>query len=315
MTTVSLIGFGEAGAILGQDLAALGLKVYAYDRLQETQSTRDAMHIKASQSRVQLCESITEAIASGDWIISAVTADCALDVVRTAAPLMKPDQLFIDINSVAPSTKREAFAIMQRYSIGYLEAAVMAPIPPQRLKTPILLGGERAGFVAGQMNQLGMNVRPIADEIGIASAIKMCRSIMIKGLEALTTECLSTARQYGAELEVLSSLHQSFPHMGWNDGLPNYLISRVAEHGRRRSEEMKEVAKTCRDVGVASGMSQAIVYAQRNLVDAMIDADVDYKKLEPFDWTSLVDSLYGSPFAREASAQVRAAERGSSSEE
>lgn len=305
MKTLVLIGFGEAGAIFGQDLAASGVTVYAYDRLQENPGTRAAIYDKADRCGVQLCDSFDQAIALADWVISAVTADQALAVAQAAAVLMKPDQLFIDINSVAPSTKRAAFAAMQRHGVGYIDAAVMAPVPPQRLKTPILLGGAVAGPVADQLAALGMNVRRVADEVGVASAIKMCRSIMIKGLEALTTECLSTARQYQAECEVLASLHESFPQMGWDSTLPHYLISRVAEHGLRRSEEMKEVAKTSTDMGVVPNMSLAIVNAQRGLVDAMVDADLDYPSIEPFDWLHLVDTLYGSPLTRESLAEEK----------
>lgn len=293
ISTISLIGFGEAGSILGQDFSSLGLTVYAYDHALSNQDARAAMHDKAKQCSVQLCESLAAAIAHGDWIISAVTAGSALDVVRTTAQLLSPHQLFIDINSVAPATKRQASEILRKYGIDYLDAAVMAPIPPQRLKTPILLGGVQASAVAGLMNEMGMNVRKVADEVGVASAIKMCRSIIIKGLEALTTECLSTARQYGAEAEVLASLHHSFPSMGWDDVLPDYLVSRVAEHGRRRAEEMTEVAKTCRDVGVAPNMSRATADTQRSLVNAMVDADVEYKTLQPFNCISLIDTLYG----------------------
>ena len=305
MKTLALIGFGEAGAIFGQDLAASGVTVYAYDRLQENPSTRAALYYKADQCGVLLCDSFAHAIARADWVISAVTADEALAVAQAAAVLMRPDQLFIDINSVAPSTKRAAFAAMQRHGVGYIDAAVMAPVPPQRLKTPILLGGAVAGQVAEQLAALGMNVRRVSDEVGVASAIKMCRSIMIKGLEALTTECLSTARQYQAECEVLASLHESFPQMGWDSTLPHYLISRVAEHGLRRSEEMKEVAKTSTDMGVVPNMSLAIVNAQRGLVDAMVDADLDYPCIEPFDWLHLVDTLYGSPHTRESLAEEK----------
>ncbi|CAI8716380.1 6-phosphogluconate dehydrogenase [Pseudomonas sp. IT-196MI5] len=299
-TTITLIGFGEAGSIFGQDLVATGVTVFAYDRLQENPRTRAALYDKARCSGVRLCDSFAEAIALANWVISAVTADAALDVARVAAALMRPDQLFIDINSVAPSTKRAAFTAMQQRGVGYIDAAVMAPVPPQRLKTPILVGGSAARLVADRLGELGMNVRPVSEEVGVASAIKMCRSIMIKGLEALTTECLSTARQYQAEHEVLASLHQSFPHMGWDGALPHYLISRVAEHGLRRSEEMKEVAKTSNDMGVVPNMSQAIVNAQRGLVDAMLDADLDYPSLEPFDWLRLIDTLYGSPVSRES---------------
>ena len=120
MKTLTLIGFGEAGAIFGEDLAASGVTVYAYDRLQENPGTRAAIYDKADRCGVQLCNSFAQAIALADWVISAVTADEALAVAQAAAVLMRSDQLFIDINSVAPSTKQAAFASMQRHGVGYI---------------------------------------------------------------------------------------------------------------------------------------------------------------------------------------------------
>jgi len=282
---IALIGFGEAGGILGHDLAAQGLEVRAYDRLGEP------LRAKAVASGVAWCASAADAMAGADLIISAVTAGSALGVAEQVAALMTPEQVFMDINSVAPNTKRTACHAVNAAGGRYLDAAVMAPVPPQRLQTPILLGGEPAEQVAAWLTPLGFNVRVVADDIGVASAIKMCRSVMIKGLEALTTECLATARQYGAEDAVLASLHKSFPSMGWDAELPHYLVSRVAEHGRRRAEEMEEVAKTAADVGVTPHMSQAIVATQRGLVERMAQQGLTYADTLPFEWTRLVDTL------------------------
>lgn len=303
--TLALIGFGEAGGILGKDLAAAGLDVFAYDQLYDDSRKRSALLEKGQRCGVTLCESASLAVSLGEWVICAVTADSALHVAQSTASMIQKGQIFIDINSVAPATKRAARAAMQQYGVDYIDAAVMAPVPAQRLLTPILLGGTRSNEVCGQLNALGMNTRVVADDVGVASAIKMCRSIMIKGLEALTTECLSAARQYDAEDEVLASLHKSFPGMGWNNALPHYLVSRVAEHGLRRSEEMKEVVKTVSDAGVTAFMSRAIVSAQRGLVDAMAEADIEYATLEPFDWSALVDTLYGRSLSKEIEAQEK----------
>jgi hypothetical protein len=114
---------------------------------------------------------------------------------------------------------------------------------------------------------------------------------MIKGLEALTTECLFAAREYGVEEQVLASLHASFPSLGWNDELPGYLISRVAEHGIRRSEEMEEVVKTLRDAGGAGLMSRATAQSQRQLPQSMAARDLNYAQLVPFDWKALAAKL------------------------
>ena len=290
LTSVALIGFGEAGGIIGQDLAAQGVRVRTYDRLLDDPLRRDALLAKATSAKVEACESAAAAVQGVQLVISAVTAGSALAVASGLAGCLQPGQLFMDINSVAPTTKQAASNALQASGAIYIDAAVMAPVPPQRLRTPILLGGADAMTLQRWLDPLGFNVKVVADSIGVASAIKMCRSIMIKGLEALTTECLSTARQYGAEELVLASLHKSFPDMGWNARQPHYLISRVAEHGRRRAEEMEEVAKTAADVGVRPHMSQAIVATQRGLVESMARNDLVYA--EPFDWQVLVDALY-----------------------
>jgi 3-hydroxyisobutyrate dehydrogenase-like beta-hydroxyacid dehydrogenase len=290
LKSVALIGFGEAGGIIGHDLVIQGVSVRAYDRLLGDPERRDAIKAKAASANVELFDTAAEAVRGAQLVISAVTAGSALAVAMGLADRLTPGQLFMDINSVAPTTKQAARDALQPGGVVYVDAAVMAPVPPQRLQTPILLGGPQASTLLNWLEPLGFNMKVVSDDIGVASAIKMCRSIMIKGLESLTTECLSTARQYNAEEMVLESLHKSFPDMGWSAQQPHYLISRVAEHGRRRAEEMEEVAKTAADVGVAPNMSLAIVATQRGLVEKMAAEKLIYR--DPFNWQTLVDALY-----------------------
>jgi len=294
MTSVSLprvafIGYGEAGGILAADLASRGIAVKAYDLLVADPEAGQRLVEKARMAGVELCRTLDAALADTDLVFSTVTAGSALEVATQAGMHLKPGQCFLDLNSVAPATKKAGESAVTRGGGAYLDVAVMAPVPPQRLATPLLLGGTDAAALAKTLGELGFNVKVVAEEVGVASAIKMCRSVMIKGLEALTTECLSAARHYGAEERVLASLHASFPHMGWDARQPHYLISRVAEHGRRRSEEMEEVAKTVADAGLEPRMSLAISAAQRDLVERMADLDIPYA--EPFDWKGLIDRL------------------------
>ena len=193
---------------------------------------------------------------------------------------------------MSPKTKRQSEAFISPHGGNYIDVAVMAPYPPARLKTPLLLGGKQAQAASRWLNDHGFNSKVHSTEVGRASAIKMCRSVMIKGLEALTTECLSAARQYGVEKEVLASLHASFPSLGWDDKLPHYLISRVAEHGKRRAEEMREVVKTLEDVGVVPHQSRATVETQQGFINALAAHSLTYQDLEPFDWKNTVDRLY-----------------------
>jgi len=289
----ALIGFGEAGSILGEDLAAAGHAVAMYDLLLDSPSSRTQMREKARRVSVRAADTFEDAVAAAQVVISAVTAASSADVAAKAAAVLRAGQVLLDINSVSPAKKLSNAALVEAAGADYVEAAVMAPVPPQRLRVPMLLGGRRAAAVAEQLRDVGMNATALSDKIGVASAVKMCRSIVIKGLEALTLESMLAARQFGAEREVLESLNGTFPSMGWTGKLPDYLISRVAEHGRRRAAEMHEVARTLQDVGVEPAtMTVATAQRQEWLVDAMAERGMAYAELgEPFSWRALVDAL------------------------
>jgi 3-hydroxyisobutyrate dehydrogenase-like beta-hydroxyacid dehydrogenase len=288
---IAMIGFGEAGSILSEDLVATGREVVTYDILFDTPATRGPILDKAHRLRVQTADSLDDAVANAELVISGVTAASSAAVARGAARVLRAGQIFLDINSVSPATKRANADEIQKVGADYVEAAVMAPVPPQRLKVPMLLGGRRATDLAIALKAIGMNTTAIADEIGVASAVKMCRSIVIKGLEALALESMLAARRLGAEKEVLASLQGTFPGMGWQDKLPDYLVSRIAEHGRRRAAEMREVARTLEEVGIEPTMALATATRQDGLIDAMAARGVTYPRGEAFSWRSFVDAL------------------------
>jgi len=291
LSRAALIGLGEAGALLAAGLVRAGLQVKAYDIKVQDPDGAGAMHARAEQCGVQMCGSVAQAVEGVDLIVSAVTASSATLAAIAVAEHLRAGQIFMDINSVSPTTKckdRDAIATAHGH---YVEAAVMAPVPPYGIKVPMLLGGERAAALSTALNALGLKTRAVATEIGVASAIKMCRSVMIKGMEALTVECLTAARRYGAEAAVLESLNETFPSMGWTDAQPHYLISRVAEHGRRRASEMREVMQTLEDVGITPRMADATARVQDAFVDAMQQRGVSYPHDADFDWPSFTDLL------------------------
>ncbi|QLK61512.1 DUF1932 domain-containing protein [Enterobacteriaceae bacterium Kacie_13] len=290
VTRVALIGLGEVGTILATDLKKQdpSLDIIAFDK----QTGSDILSERAHVAGIRLEATLQDAVEGSQIIFSAVTAAESLNVARDVARHISANQTFLDLNSVSPNTKRSAMAAIEQAGGAYIDVAVMAPCPPARLKTPILLGGTHAYAVSEWLNSQGFRSQVHSNVVGEASAIKMCRSVMIKGLEALTAECLAAARQYGVEQEVLASLHASFPSLGWDGEFPHYLISRIAEHGKRRAEEMREVVKTLEDVGVAGDMSRGTVLTQQGLVDALTAEGIGYRDLEPFDWKQMVDLLH-----------------------
>ena len=288
---IALIGFGEAGSILGSDLVVAGCDVSMYDILLDEATTRPAMLTRAANAHVRPHDSFAAAVTGADLVISAVTASSSGEVATLAGRHLQAGQIFLDINSVSPGKKQSSCRAVEASGADYVESAVMAPVPPYRLKVPMLLGGRRAEAVAVQLARIGLKAQAISNEIGVASAVKMCRSVVIKGLEALAVESMRAARHFGAEKQVLASLSETFPGMGWDKDLPDYLISRVAEHGRRRAAEMREVARTLQDAGFEPTMAAATAQLQDALVDEMCAHDLPYSKEEKFSWSQFADAL------------------------
>jgi 3-hydroxyisobutyrate dehydrogenase-like beta-hydroxyacid dehydrogenase len=256
MTTFAIIGFGEVGGIFARDLHAAGASdIIAYD-IDEGARAR-----AAACGTVQVRNTAAEAAASADVVFVAVTAGSTLAAAQSLSGGLRRAPLVVDVNSVSPTTKQEAARAVESAGGRYVEAAVMTSVPPQGLSSPMLLGGPHAQTFAELAGPLGMQLRVFSERIGEASSVKMCRSVMIKGLEALATECMLAARHYGVEREVLGTLSDTLPHENWPD-LARYVISRALLHGKRRAEEMREVARTVSEAGVEPLLSRAIAERQ-----------------------------------------------------
>jgi 3-hydroxyisobutyrate dehydrogenase-like beta-hydroxyacid dehydrogenase len=248
---VSLIGYGEVGRILAEDLRARGTTVVAFDiqLAGATSPASDAMRQHARRHGVALADSHAAAVRKGHLVVSAVTASQAVVVAQACASGLEPGSFFLDFNSASPGAKIRAASCVNAAGSRYVEGAVMTSVPPYRIKVPLLLGGPDAAALLPMLGDLGFAAKVSSDRLGVASATKMCRSVMIKGLEAMVIEAFTTARHYGVEDAVIASLQETFPAIDW-DKQGAYLFQRVIEHGRRRSEEVREVAVTVREAGL-----------------------------------------------------------------
>lgn len=253
MTKIAIFGYGEVGGIFAHDLSAVGAEVVAFDTAPAAQARAAAAGIAASD--------VASACRDADIVFVCVTAGSVIEAMHALEGSIGHAPLVVDVNSVSPGTKQEAAAIIARAGGRYVEAAVMASVPPKRLRTPILLGGPDAAAFVAAAAPFGMDLTVFAPDIGRASSVKMCRSVMIKGLEALTTECMLAARHYGVEEDVLRTMGDTLPHPDWPD-LARYVISRALIHGKRRAEEMREVARTVEDAGVEPLLCRAIAERQ-----------------------------------------------------
>lgn len=258
---IALIGYGEVGQILAADLKAAGVDdVVIWDRLFPISSSAPSR--AAESAKALTAASMGEAVTGRTLIISAVTAANCVPAAREAAGAIARQAIYFDLNSVAPQTKRTAAAVIETGGGRYVEAAVMSPIAPKRLASPMLIGGPHAAAFEPLARAIGFTgIRVFDVALGRASAAKMCRSVMIKGLEALLAESLLAARRHGVERTVLESLRDLFPNEDW-ERIAAYMISRSLEHGRRRAEEMREAAQAVAEAGIDPLMSLACAARQ-----------------------------------------------------
>ncbi|MDO8450523.1 MAG: DUF1932 domain-containing protein [Rhodoferax sp.] len=258
---IGMVGYGEVGKIFAAGLkpSVTGVSAWdlKFDAAVASAAVRDAELAHAAQAGVQACLSMQAVCAGADLVISAVTASNTLAVAQAAAPHIRPGAIFLDLNSASPGTKQQAAQLIDAAGAHYVEAGVMTSVPPYGIRVPMLLGGAQAEALADKLRGFGMDTKAVATAIGVASAIKMSRSVMIKGLEALVIESYTTARAYGVEDHVLPTLAETFPSIDW-EKTGAYFFSRVAQHGKRRAEEMREAANTVREAGFEPWMATAI---------------------------------------------------------
>ena len=271
---ITLIGYGEVGRILAEDLRARGTTVVAFDiQLAGAASPAcDAMREHARRHGVALVDSHAAAVRRSKLVVSAVTASQAVAVGQACASGLERGSFFLDFNSASPGAKIRAASCVNGAGGRYVEGAVMTSVPPYRIKVPLLLGGPDAVALLPLLNDLGFAAKVSSDRLGVASATKMCRSVMIKGLEAMLIEAFTTARHYGVEDAVIASLHETFPAIDW-DKQGAYFFQRVIEHGRRRSEEVREVAVTVREAGLEPWSAAGTAERQAWIAD-LADAGV-----------------------------------------
>lgn len=257
MTAITFIGMGEAASAIvsGWGGNRRG-HVSAYDIKLDEEASGPGMRERCETLGVRCRPTSAAAVADADLILCTVTADQAVRAAESAAPHLRAGALWCDLNSVAPSAKREAAAIVERAGARYLDVAVMAPVYPKLNMVPLLVSGPQAEEGAALLAELPMAPRVVSGEVGAASSIKMIRSVMVKGIEALTVECMLAAVAAGVEDEVLGSLQSSHPGWDWR-AKSAYNLERVLTHGARREAEMREVVRTLADLGLPNDTAEA----------------------------------------------------------
>ena len=260
---LTFIGFGEAGQAMAAGLREEGIEqIAAWDILFPV-SEGEQLRRAGERIGVRVASSAADAVRGSDIIISAVTAASSFEAAQSVAPHLAGNPFYLDVNSVSPGRK-QATAKLLGDRARYVDVAILSPIYPARHQSPMLLSGPHVGAAGPILAALAMKSSDAGPDTGAAAAIKMIRSVMIKGIEALTLECFVAAARAGVIDQVADSMRNNYPTLDWNKVIA-YNLERMASHGERRAAEMEEVAETLRELGIDPQMVTATVRRQREM--------------------------------------------------
>lgn len=285
---IAFLGFGEAASAivegwLGDEQFGDLPHLEAFDIARNDPLRNDALAQRFAANKVIDRVTASDAVSGANVVFSLVTADQTLAAARSAIGSISKGTLYFDCNSCAPETKREAAALIGSTGARYIDLAILSPIYPQRHKSPMLICGTSSDEASDILTRLHMNAAIIEGDVGKASTIKMMRSVMIKGMEALMAECAVASRKAGVSEYVFASLDRSYPGIDWLAKC-TYNLERMMVHGSRRAAEMREVALTVEQLGLENPMTRATVGWQQTIGDLNLDPG-------PADFNQRADSI------------------------
>lgn len=290
MKAIGVIGLGEAGIAISAGLADTGkVSVIGYDIRLAHHTEGDALRARIDSVGVPTTDSIEQLVEDADIVISLVTAAAAVPVAQQVAPGLRSEQLYVDANSASPAVMQTIASMIAGTGAGFVDIAIMAAVAPLGHRTPMLASGPDAKTLVDQLRGAGTQIEVVGNKAGAASAVKMMRSIMLKGVEALILECVLCSERFGVTDRVLASLDESFPTGTWRERA-DYLAGRTAQHAARRAEEMEEASRAVVTVGLdplmTAAASERLGWAADRLGDRFRDDP-------PAGYKEVVDTLLG----------------------
>ena len=250
---VGFIGFGEVASIFSKPMREKGAEVVVYDVLLSQDKGREILEERVRTGGIQF-RPLPEVVENADYVLSTVTTQAAKDAAKECSAYLKAGQIYVDLNSMAPSLKVEVGEIIRTSGADFVEGAILGAVGATGAGTHILVGGERGREVAETLTRLGLHVSYYSPEIGKASMFKMLRSIFSKGLEALILELLIAGKRAGLEKDLWKDIADFMTRNPFDRVAPNWVRTHAVAY-ERRYHEMVQVAETMRELGVEPVMT------------------------------------------------------------
>ena len=284
---LGLVGYGEIGSTLGAGLRRGGLgEVVAYDKHAFDGPYAALIQRRAREAGVPLLRSAAELAGRAEIVIGATPGSSSVASAEALAPHLRPRHLVADIASATPRVKQAAAERLAGSGAGFVDGSIVGT-PKDGHGMPILLAGAPAPRLRDALVPWGMALTVVGDRVGDASAIKILRSVVMKGLEALLLECLLGARRYGIDDAVLASVEKTLarPFSQVAQGL----LTTDAIHAGRRSEEAAMSAEALAEVGLDGFVTRAV--AERLRWVAELGVKEHFGGEAPEDWRTALDGI------------------------
>lgn len=249
-----VIGFGEAGSLFARHISSqLSEPIQVTDPLLNQVPPPAHIRQRLTNLPIKVVRDIGLLISSSDIVLSLVTPGVAYEVAREAGPAWHQG-LYIDLNSVSPTEKREMASFFPANA--YVDGAVLGSISGTGINTSLALAGPYSDEANTQMRAIGLKTLVISEEVGAASALKMSRSIFMKGIECLLLETLLASAQFNITESVLGSIDETITSYGMRP-MVKMLVTTHAVHCGRRAEEMQHVSDMLRRLGMPHLLTDA----------------------------------------------------------
>lgn len=253
---IGLIGLGKVGETFARHLSGQA-QVRVYDRLFDLDPWPSGVEKRVRDADVVPCASPREAVEGASLIFSLVHPTVSSQVAAQVASLVSDrESLFLDLNSAPPTVKERSALEFPKGGASYVDGGILGSVSLHRHRVPIVLSGPGARRAADLLSDLGMAPRWVSDKVGAASAIKICRSVVMKGLESLLVEALLAAQEYDVTQDVLASLEGAMASRPFSETV-EMLITTHAVHSQRRSGEMAGISQALEALEIPPIMSRA----------------------------------------------------------
>lgn len=253
---LGFLGFGEAAFIVGKALAANGLSgIIAYSPSGAAAVDSDPIRQRASEAGVTLVSSPKELCQRADVIMSLTPGALALTALRSVRRYLTDSHIYVDATTNSAKTMERGAKLLGTRA-NFVDAAIMGALPLSGLKVLIVVSGSQAHAFRGLLAPYGMNVKVVGEKPGAASAMKLIRSVCMKGIAAMLIESLEAAERVGLLHDAADDLARSIDEVPFAQTIKRFVCG-SAVHAERRVHEMTEAMELLKSLGSSTSMTRA----------------------------------------------------------